>query len=91
MGRTACKEPQCLYNGALYFYLYLYYPYGPYSFLHAVSSVEGFELYLEVKCTVVLALRLCIGRTVDRGIRGIGNGIVHPSTGTEALCRLYGP
>jgi len=26
MGRMACKEPQCLYNGALYFYLYLYSP-----------------------------------------------------------------
>ena len=22
MGRTACTEPQCLYNGALYLYLY---------------------------------------------------------------------
>ena len=27
MGRTACTEPQCLYNVALY--LYLYSPYGP--------------------------------------------------------------
>jgi len=26
MGRTACTEPQCLYNGALYLYLYLYSP-----------------------------------------------------------------
>jgi len=24
MDRTACTEPQCLYNGALYLYLYLY-------------------------------------------------------------------
>jgi len=30
MGRTACTEPQFLYNGALYLYLYLYSPYGPY-------------------------------------------------------------
>jgi len=22
MGRTACTDPQCLYNGALYLYLY---------------------------------------------------------------------
>ena len=29
MGRTACTEPQYLYNGALYLYLYLYSPYGP--------------------------------------------------------------
>jgi len=26
MDRTACTEPQCLYNGALYLYLYLYSP-----------------------------------------------------------------
>jgi len=25
MGRTACTEPQCLYKGALYLYLYLYF------------------------------------------------------------------
>jgi len=24
MGRTACTEPQCLYKGALYIYLYLF-------------------------------------------------------------------
>ena len=36
MGRTACTEPQCLYNGALYLYLYLYHPYGPYG-LHIAS------------------------------------------------------
>jgi len=29
MDRTACTEPQCLYKGALYLYLYLYSPYGP--------------------------------------------------------------
>jgi len=26
MGRTACTEPQCLYKGALYFYLLTYRP-----------------------------------------------------------------
>ena len=26
MGHTACTEPQCLYNSALYLYLYLYSP-----------------------------------------------------------------
>ena len=31
MDRTACREPQCLYDGALYLYLYLYSLYGPYS------------------------------------------------------------
>ena len=36
MGRTACTEPQCLYKGALYIYLYLYctlrLPYRVYAF-----------------------------------------------------------
>jgi hypothetical protein len=40
MVRTACTEPQCLYNGALYLYLtvelYLYSPYGLYG-LYRVS------------------------------------------------------
>ena len=49
----------------------------------------------KVKCTLVQALRLCTGRTVHRGSRGIavllGKGKVHPCTGTEALYRPYGP
>ena len=36
MGRTACTEPQCPYKGAIYLYLYLYFPYGPYG-LYRVS------------------------------------------------------
>ena len=28
MDRMACTEPQCLYKGALYLYLYLYSPMG---------------------------------------------------------------
>ena len=35
MDRTACTEPECLYNGALYLYLYLYSPYGPYGLCRA--------------------------------------------------------
>ena len=45
----------------------------------------------KLKCTVVQALRLCTGRTVQRGSRGIGKGKVHRCTGTEALYRPYGP
>jgi len=41
MGRTACTEPQCLYNGALYLYLYLYSPYGPYGLYRASVPVQG--------------------------------------------------
>jgi len=45
MGRMACTEPQCLYNGALYLYLYLYSPYGPYGLYRASVPYKG-DLYL---------------------------------------------
>ena len=49
MSRTACKEPQCLYKGALYLYLtvelYLYSPYGPYG-LYRASCLYNGALYL---------------------------------------------
>jgi len=48
MNRTACTEPQCLYNGALY--LYLYSPYGPYGLYRASVSVQT--------CTLTLPLPL---------------------------------
>jgi len=48
MGRTACTEPQCLYNVALYLYLYLYTPYGPYSLYRASVPVQ--------RCTLPLPL-----------------------------------
>jgi len=39
MGRTACTEPQCLYKGVLYFYLYFMntkykFPYWRMNFFH---------------------------------------------------------
>ena len=46
---------------------------------------------VKVKCNLVQALRLCTGRTVHRGSRGIGKVEVHGCTGTEALYRPYGP
>jgi len=49
------------------------------------------ENKVKVKCTVLLALRLCTGRTVHRGSRGIGKVKVHRCTGTVALYRPYGP
>ena len=56
------------------------------------STVTDAELIKgKVKCTVVQALRLCTGRTVHRGSRGVGKGKVHRCTGTEALYRPYGP
>jgi len=50
MGRTACTEPQCLYEGALYLYLYLYSPNGPYGLYRAPVPVQ--------RCTLPLPLPL---------------------------------
>jgi len=40
MDGTACTEPQCLYNGALYLYLYLHSPLEPYSLYRASMPVQ---------------------------------------------------
>ena len=44
MGCTACTEPQCLYKGALY--LYLYSPYGLYGLYRASVPVQRYTLPL---------------------------------------------
>jgi hypothetical protein len=50
MGCTACTEPQCLYKGALYFYLtvelYIYSPYEPYGLYRASVPVQECTLPL---------------------------------------------
>ena len=48
MGRMACTVPQCLYKGALYLYLYLYSPYGPYGLYRASVPVQGCTLPLPI-------------------------------------------
>jgi len=48
MDRTACTEPQCLHNGALYLYLYLYSPYGPYGLYRASVPVQRCALPLPI-------------------------------------------
>ena len=45
MCRTACTEPQCLYNSALYLYLYLYSPYVPYGLYRASVPVQRCTLF----------------------------------------------
>jgi len=55
--RTACTEPQCLYNGTLYLYLYLYSPYGPYGLYRASVPVQ--------RCTLPLPIPLLPLRTVQ--------------------------
>jgi len=48
MDRTVCTEPQCLYNCALYLYLYLKSPYGPYSLYRASVPVQLCTLPLPI-------------------------------------------
>jgi len=50
MGRTACTEPQRLYNGALYLYLYLHSPYRPYGLYRTSVPVQ--------RCTLTLPIPL---------------------------------
>jgi len=57
MRRTACTEPQCLYNGALYLYLYLYSPYGPYGLYRASVPVQGCTLPLPIPLLPLWAVR----------------------------------
>jgi hypothetical protein len=71
MVRTACTEPQCLYNGTLYHYLtvelYLYSPYGPYGLYRASVSVQ--------RCT--LSLRMFKKWLFIRSRGPIGTTIIH--------------
>ena len=57
MGHTACTEPQCLYNGALYLYLYLYSPYGPYGLYRASVLVQRCTLPLPIPLLPLWAIR----------------------------------
>ena len=60
--RTACTDPQCLYNGALYLYLYLYSPYGPYGLYRASQPVQRCSLpYLYSRNRIHLRQRCWIG------------------------------
>ena len=60
--RTACTESQCLYNGALYLYLYLYSPYVLHGLYRPSVSVQ--------RCTLTLPIPqipLCAVRPVQSG------------------------
>ena len=59
MDRTACTEPLCLYNGALYLYLYLYSHYRPYSLYRASVLVPRCTLILPIPQIPLWAVRLC--------------------------------
>ena len=53
----ACTEPQYLYNGAFYLYLYLYSPYGPYGLYRASVPVKRCTLPLPIPLLPVWAAR----------------------------------
>ena len=57
MGRTVCTEPQCLYKGALYLYLYLYSRYGPYGLYRASVPIQGCTLTLPIPLLPLWAVR----------------------------------
>jgi len=57
MYRTACTEPQYLYNGALYLYLYLYFPYVPYGLYRASVPVQRCTLRLPIPLLPLCAVR----------------------------------
>jgi len=56
-GLTACTEPQCLYKGALYLYLYLYSPYVPYGLYRATVPVQRCTLTLPIPLLPLWAVR----------------------------------
>jgi len=60
MGRRACKEPQCLYNGTLYLYLYLYSLYGPYGLYRASVPVQWYNFTFTYTSTPPIGRRACI-------------------------------
>jgi len=57
MDRTACTEPQCLYNVTLYLYLYLYSHYGPYGLYRASVPLQRFNLPLPISLLLLWAVR----------------------------------
>jgi len=57
MGCMACTEPQCLYNSAIYLYLYLYSPYVPYGLYRASVPVQRCTLPLPIPLLPLCAVR----------------------------------
>jgi len=80
--RTACTEPQCLYNGALYLYLYLYCLDVPYGLYRISVPVQRCTLPLPIPllplCAVWPVQRLSACTTVHFSFT---------YTSTRPLCR----
>ena len=67
-GRTAFTEPQCLYNGALYLYLYLYSPLG------TVRPVQSLSAFTTVHFTFTYTSTPPMGRTACTEPQCLYNG-----------------
>ena len=57
MGCTACAEFQCLFNGALYLYLYLYSLYGTYRPYRASVNIQRSNLPLPISLLPLWTVR----------------------------------
>ena len=93
--RMACTEPQCLYKGAVYLYLYLYSPYGPYSLYRTSVSKQLCTVTLPIPLlplwTVQPVQSLCAGErcTLPLHIRLIPLWTVRPKRSLSASTKLH--
>jgi len=94
VGRKACTEPQCLYNGALYLYLYLYSPNGPYGLYRASVPVKRFTLSLPIPLlplwTVQPVQNLSACKTVHFIFTYTSTPPMGPTACTEPQCLYNG-
>jgi len=90
MERTACTKPQCMYNGALYLYLYLYSPYGPYSLYRDSVPVQWCTLPLPPLWTVRPVQSLIACKTVHFIFTYTSTPPVDRTACTEPQCLYNG-
>jgi len=82
MCRTACTEPQCLYNGALYLYLYSYCPYVPHGLYRTWMPLQRYTITLPIPL-----LPLCAVRPVQSLSACTTVHFNFTYTSTPAMCR----
>ena len=88
MGRTSCTEPQCLYNGTLYLYLYLYSHYGPYGLYRASVPVQRYTLSLPIPLFPLWAVRPVQSLSAFTTFQFTSGYISAPSVGRTASTEL---
>ena len=83
MGRTACTEPQCLYKGALYLYLYHDWVYFFCVCIHAISIIAP-NISCVKRCSILL---LC--PTQNKGVpRSLYPSVYGTSAYSKRVCEL---